>query len=1478
MKKMRKKGKRLLALFLSLLTAMSALPMVALAFTPQEGQTVYSFDGVEYQGSDGRTYALGPRHYILYDGTGNVRAEYSEGGDPYKKHMIRSADGGERHVYCIESGIPYAPDGTGYVSQNGANSNYFQQLPYPAQYGIMLTSVYGWQPGKAVPVAGCNEDDYMIATQTLLWEYQQQIRTSPSDLHDNAYGVEAGAILQMIDGRPARRCYDWMLAQMAKHTTIPSFAASRSSQAAVHTLKYDTAAKKYTLTLEDTNHTLNDLRFVNGNGITVTRNGDRYTFTSDRMLPDAVTVTAKKDIPEVRDDMLIWGAGGWQTMLCGSEDPVVFYIKLRTETTGIGRIVKHSEDGVVEQVRFTVSGNGIQETVATKADGTVDLELHPGVYDVAELSEEKYEPQEVQRVTIVSGGTSTVTFDNTLKRGSLTVTKTCEDGLSEGIRFRLSGTSLSGLTVEEYAVTDSRGIAEFKNVLIGSGYVLEEVEPAVRYVVPEKQTAAIEWNQVTKKSFHNVLKKWQLTVKKSDGETGTAQGDGSLAGAVYGIYQNGKQIDTYTTDQDGTFTTKVYPCGEGWSLKEEVASEGYLVTSGSTPIGAEAEHYNAEYNRLSLEVTEQVLKGRIALIKHCDDGETQIETPEAGAEFEVYLKKSGSYGDAKEAERDFLTCDENGFAQTKDLPYGIYTVKQTKGWDGRELMDAFDVFVNQDGEIFRFLINNAPFRSRIQVVKTDAETGKPIPYAGAGFQIFRPDGSLVEMTYTYPEVTRIDTFYTTEEGMLITPEPLEYGTGYTLVEVSAPYGYVLNSDPVPFDVTEEGSSEEGEVTVIRVERPNLPQKGIITVKKSGEVFASVTVIGGGAVDEDGAETVSPTVYQPVYAEQGLAGAVYEVSAAEDIVTPDGTLRYEKGKVVARLTTDESGTAMTEPLYLGTYEVREMEAPDGFVLNGEPCSVELSYAGEAVAVTGAEAGFHNERQKAEISLEKVLAEDERFQIGLQDEILSVQFGLFVAEELKAADGSVIPADGLLELVNCSEDGSASFRTDLPVGASLYVKELQTDDHYILSGETYPVVFDYAGQETALVELRVQDGSVIENDLIYGQIRGLKTDRETGETIEGALFGLFGPEEGEFTEESAILTARSDGEGVFLFSDVPFGSWVIRELAPAEGFLPCTDLHHVQVEREGQLVELSAVNDRVPEIGTRAEVDGKKEICATEVFTLTDTVSYAHLIPGKEYTVTGVLMDKASGKPLVLSGSEIRSEVLFVPEEPSGEVLVEFSFDSRNLREDVVLVAFESLSLEGKELAVHADLSDEDQTVRVKAPKIGTVATVDGKKEITAEGTVTVEDTVTYENLTPGKEYTVKGVLMDKGTGTKLVVDGEGVAAEATFTPDKESGEAAVSFSFDVGNLTKDLEIVAFETLYRDGKEIAAHADLSDESQTVAVRVPKRPETPEKPRTPDVPLTGDQEAPGFWLGLTAIALGGLAAILILYLRMEKDEEGE
>lgn len=797
----------------------------------------------------------------------------------------------------------------------------------------------------------------------------------------------------------------------------------------------------------------------------------------------------------------------------------------------------------------------------------------PGDYSVTEMSYDKYEPQESHHVTVVSGKTATVTFNNKLRRGDLKIIKSSEDNLNEGVTFHLYGTSLSGIAVDEYAVTDADGVATFEDVLISgtAPYTVEEVDTAVRYVVPEAQSAPIRWNEVTNRSFLNILKKFSVTVTKSDAETGTAQGDASLAGAVYGIYKGETLVDTYTTDKNGQFVTKEYICDDDWTVREINPSEGYLLDTTVHKVGAEPQLYTVEHNQTANDVTEQVAKGNVAIIKHTDNGDTQIETPENGAEFAVYLKAAGSYDNAKDTERDYLTCDENGFAQTKDMPYGVYTVHQVSGWEGSKLMPDFDVFISQNGATYRYLINNAPFNSFIKIVKQDAETGKTIPYAGAGFKIYDPDGNPVTMTFTYPTSTNIDVFYTDDEGSLITPEKLPYGRGYSIVEVQAPYGYVLDETPIYFDVTQENSIEESGVTIIKVNKKNFAQKGTIAVEKTGEVFFGVSVSGG--IDESGNEL--PIIYQPQYEKRGLPGAVYEIVAAEDIITPDGTVRNHKGDVVDTIITDENGIAMSCELYLGEYEVREVTAPNGMVLNPESHFVELVYAGQNVAVTETATSFENERQKVEISLVKSIEQNEHFGIGTNGEMKNISFGLFAAEEIVSASGTSIPANGLIEIVSLNEDGTATIKTDLPYGR-YYVQEIATDSHYKLSDAKYPIIFEYVGQDTAVVKIAVNDGKAIKNDLIYGSVSGKKVD-EDGNALGGAMIGLFRTDDGEFTKENALMTTTSAEEGSFSFENIPCGTWYVREIEQPTGFVLDDTIYPVTIGTDGQVVEIEIVNE-------------------------------------------------------------------------------------------------------------------------------------------------------------------------------------------------------------------------------------------------------------------------------------------------------------
>ena len=877
--------------------------------------------------------------------------------------------------------------------------------------------------------------------------------------------------------------------------------------------------------------------------------------------------------------------------------------------------------------------------------------------------------------------------------GGMKLIKTSEDGVISGIRFHFTGPK----DFSKIFTTDENGEIPLSGLAPGTYTITEESMD--RYVPNQSKTITIASNQSTSVAFHNTLKRFRVNVTKQDYEKGHAQGDAKLGGAVYGLYKGDELIAQYTTDSNGSFTTDYFVCGTDWTVREICPSEGYLLNDTVYRVGADPRDYNIEYNTApDMTVMEQVIKGKISIIKHTDDGETQIETPEKGAEFQVYLKSSGSFVNADKDERDTIVCDQDGFASTKLLPYGVYTVHQTKGWDGREKITDFDVFINTDGKTYKFLINNKNFESYLKVVKLDKETGKRIPYEGAAFEIYDSNNHRITMQYTYPQVTSIHTFYTNKDGYLITPERLPYGY-YTLKEVQAPYGYVLDDTPIPFVISQENASTDTGVTVVKVKAKDMAQKGVINITKTGEIFSSVEKNNG--------------VYTPKYSVGNLKGAVFEIYAAEDITTLDSTVRYDQGSLVDTIITDDDGVTKSKELYLGKYTVIEKTAPNGYVHNAAKYDAELTYAGQNVSVTSTDLSVYNERQKVSVSLKKVMAEDKTFSIGNNGEITSVRFGVYADEDIKASNGDVIPKDALITFANCDKNGSIVFDCDLPVGFKWYAKEIATDAHYILSNTKYEFDTEYQGQDIKVIDIKINNDKAIENNLIYGSVKGLKVDRETQEVIKGATFGLFKSDTTEFTEDKAILTAVTDENGVFVFNNIPYGEYLIKELKPADGYLDSEDVFTVIIKDNEQVVEFTAINDKVPELKTTATVNGKKEVIAKGEITIKDTVEYKHLVPNTEYVIKGTLMDKSTGKPFKVKGKEITSTVKFVPDKADGKLEVTFTFDGSAIKKDTELVVFETLSRDNVEIAVHADLKDKGQTVTIVPPTPKTPKTSDNR---------------------------------------------------------------------------------------------------------------------------------------------------------------------
>lgn len=1073
-----------------------------------------------------------------------------------------------RTAYCIQMGVR-ANSGIGYESSDDYASFTEEQK---ALINTTLTLGYNMETGTKY--GGSAIDEY-IATQILIWLIaHNQLGT----------GYESQIVDEITANSPAAKPIFYTLREnVMNYRTVPSFTTDDPGAvgAYTHALQYNESTGKNETTLVDENNVLGDFTF-SCPGVDFSVDGNQLHVSTSET--DFGTITAEKSLPSSIPGVVTGGTKYWlrdtyQNVVTfdveGEAQPVKCYFSLEIRS-GALQIVKTSEDGEVSGIPFHISGNGVERDVVTGPDGTIGVDnLQAGTYTVTERSPDRYVQPASQQVTIYPGQTSSV-------------------------------------------------------------------------------------------SFSNVLKKFTVTMEKVDSATGEAQGDASLDGAVYGMFKGETLLDTYTTSGGGKFTTKEYPCGTDYSIREISPSEGYLLNETVYPVGAEPGNFTLEHNSVPMTATEDVVLGSIAITKHTDQpaipeqdapapetesptkvettvpdeqqtesaeetpassspengavpengskpsgqpeeneadienqagessaapendtvqepadssepaadvdqpdtsdaeaeavplavtsNEVQIEQPEAGAEFQVYLASAGSYENAKESERDILLTDSYGFAQSKSLPYGLYVVHQTAGAEGQKFVPDFSVLISEHGKTYYFILNNPTFTSLIRFEKRDAESGEIIPLAGTSVKIRNADtGEWVVQHINYPSPMDIDTFVTDSTGTLMLPEALGFGN-YELYEQQSPWGYVLDDEPVPFMV-------DGTQDVVTVTKYNTVQKGTITVHKEGEVFSHVAEAGG--------------LYQPQYEMQGQPGAVYDITALEDIVTPDGIVHAKAGELVATLTTGSDGTATSEPLYLGRYQVSERTAPAGMVLDTEPKEVTLAYAGQEVSVTTADVGFVNERQKVEISLKKLLEQDETFSIGMNEEWKNITFGLFAAEEIVAADGSSIPADGLIETTGIDENGNASFRTDLPCGASLYVKEIGTDEHYLLSDEKYPVVFEYAGQDVAIVQLEVNDGEAIENTLKYGKVSGWKVDQD-GFELGGAVIGLFRFDETEFTEETALMVTESNPIGYFEFDRVPVGNWVIREIAAPEAFVLSEETFPVEITEDGQTIEITMEN--------------------------------------------------------------------------------------------------------------------------------------------------------------------------------------------------------------------------------------------------------------------------------------------------------------
>ena len=1090
--------------------------------------------------------------------------------------------------------------------------------------------------------------------------------------------------------------------------------------------------------------------------------------------------------------------------------------KTLTDTTGA--LANYKDAPILNTTGISVTKTGNKVTLTAKgtpnASGVVRFGYNidrayddqgPGYYYQHPVS------QDVTTCGFNGGDPAIMTLNVKVELdGSMKIVKTSEDGKVSGVRFRVTGNG-----VDTTVQTGTAGTIIVPNLKAGS-YTVTELDVPDQYVQPKSQTVTVKANETATVSFTNVLKKWKATITKVDAETGAAQGDASLAGAVYGVYHGSDLIDQYTTNASGQFTTKEYVCGDNWYIQEISPSSGYLLDTTKYPVGAEPDKYTLEHNQIPIGVKEQAIKGKIQIHKQY---ETLEGTPkdEAAAEFQVYLKSAGSYDKAKASERDTIITSASGYAVTKNMPYGTYIVHQTKGGAGREFVDDFEVMISANNQTYSYELLNELKNGQLKIIKT-SDDGK---VEGIQFRVTR-------LADHYSKV------YTTDASGLILTETLpifEDNKGKTKyqyrveeLDTKETFGYAL---PDPQIVT----LEEGDIAEVNFH--NVPLE-IGTMAK----FEDGTKDTQSAQDIVLVDTVRYTGLQ-VGKEYKLSGVLMNKATAKPFLDFDGN------EVTAEATftpTDADGTVDVTFMFSSLHLKQDTEVVVFETLYREDIELathaQIDDEGQTVKIRVPEIGTTatSEDGHRVDPLGEVTIFDEVSYTNLKPEkeytVSGVLMDKATGKAFLDADGKEIKAETTFTPTQPTGTVTVEFVFNATVlhgkevvaFETLYYEGIELATHAEINDEgqtvelknpqisTVAVTED--GSKTTLTADDVQITDTISySDLTVGveyRMTGILMDKATGKPFLDF-------DGNEVTAEATFTPADADGtvELTFTFDsrqlDKDTKLVVFDELYRADTLLAV----HKDIDAEDQTVEI-----RVPKIGTTATSEDGHRVDPLGEVTIFDEVSYTNLKPEKEYTVSGVLMDKATGKAFLdADGKEIKAETTFTPTQPTGTVTVEFVFNATVLHGKEV-VAFETLYYEGIELATHAEINDEGQTVELKNPEIGTKATADGKKEITADK-ITITDVVSYKDLTPGKEYKLTGVLMNKATNDKLLIDGKEITAEATFTPKATTGEVEMTFTFDARELTAETEVVVFETLYRDGIEIAVHADINDKDQTVRI---------------------------------------------------------
>ena len=979
------------------------------------------------------------------------------------------------------------------------------------------------------------------------------------------------------------------------------------------------------------------------------------------------------------------------------------------------------------------------------------------------------------------------------------------------IKFHLT----SKTTGDVYTIiTDEQGVATTKQLgtsdrgnLPFDTYTVSEESPYPEYdiIAPFEVTVDEEGKTYTY-ILRNDTVDAPLSVQKVDKETGKVI---PIAGAQFQILDENKkpitmkvsyptpmEIDTFETDANGSFTLPEKLEYGSYYLHETKAPEGYLLGIEDIPFVVDQE-FDWE-NPLSITYPDAPAKGKIRITK--TDKETDKPIPE-GAEFTVTAAEDittpdGTIRTEKGTVVATLTTDEKGKAETEALYLGKYTIKETKAPNGYLVNPKeYEVtlkYKDQETEIVYgdVTVPDELAKGKIRVKKTDAETGNGL--SGAEFEIrakediVTPDGTVKAKAGTV-----VDTITTSDKGTAETKKL--YLGKYEVQETKAPEGYLLNTQKYPVELIY--ADQETEIVYGDVTVPDEIAKGKIRITKTDK------------------ETNKPIP----------SGAEFTVTAAEDITTPDGTVRAEKGTVVATLTTDDKGKAETDKLYLGKYVIKETKAPEGYLLNPKEFEVTLAYKDQTTEIVYGDVTVPNQPAKGQI---EILKKDEE-----TGNLLSgAEFTVTAAEDITTPDGTVRAEKGTVVDTIVTDTTGIARSKELYLGKYV-VKETKQPIGFIRPNQTWDVELKYADQKTELVK---------ENLTIKNQPTEIIIDKkETGtdKPLEGVKFVIWNKDKEDpidpGMQHKEIYTTDANGKIRLLYLEP--GNYAVAEVESIPGYAwDDKMIYEFTITEDGRVD--GEVSHTIPVGNDRTEITetnainvstGTQDAFAVDL-TIIDTVSIVNLMPNREYKLQLILADAKTGEPLKVkdqpSGDLLTTEKTFTADSSKMDVDMQIEFDASPFVGRTI-VAYEYLYQDGVEISRHEDPNDKKQQIYVKDKlKLNTTAIdlISGTHEAIAKKDVTIRDNVDHFGLIKGQEYVLKGILMDQTTGKPLVINGKQITAEKSVQIETADGTVPIDFTLDASELN-NRSIVVYEYLYHNGQLIASHEDITDEDQTITFKV-------------------------------------------------------